>query len=84
MLVGVLAALVMTRSSNRGHLLNRYGLVLSTVYLSWTVVAKFVVDRNIDMGLDIADRNVILARGGLVFNGGSGALRASPELFIVM
>jgi len=51
MLVGVLAALVMTRSSNRGHLLNRYGLVLSTVYLSWTVFAKFIVDRNIESQL---------------------------------
>lgn len=48
LLVGVIGALVMTRSSDRGHLLNRYGLILSTLYLCWTVAAKFVVDRRIE------------------------------------
>ena len=51
LLVGVLAALVTTRESNRGHLLNRYGLVLSSLYLSWTVVAKIIADSNIEAQL---------------------------------
>lgn len=51
LLVGVLAALVMTRDTNRGHLLNRYGLVLSTVYLSWTVFAKQIANTNFEAEL---------------------------------
>lgn len=44
LLVGVVCALVMTRDSNRGHLFNRYGLILSSIYLGWTLVAKAVVE----------------------------------------
>jgi len=51
MLIGILAALVMTRETNRGHLLNRYGLIVSAVYLSWTVVAKMIVERNFETEL---------------------------------
>jgi inner membrane protein len=47
MLVGVLAALIMTRDTDRGHLVNRGGLAVSAVYLSWTVMAKVIVERNI-------------------------------------
>ena len=46
LLIGVIAALVMTRQSDRGHLINRYGLILSSVYLGWTLVAKTIVERN--------------------------------------
>jgi inner membrane protein len=45
LLIGVLAALIMTRESARGHLLNRFGLVLSSIYLCWTVAAKIMVDQ---------------------------------------
>jgi len=51
LLIGVIAAMVMTRTSDRGHLLNRYGLIVSTLYLSWTVVAKFVVDHRFESEL---------------------------------
>ena len=51
LLLGVLAALVMTRETDRGHLLNRYGLVLSSAYLIWTVFAKQVADSNIESEL---------------------------------
>ena len=44
LLVGVIAALLMTRDSDRGHLINRYGLILSSLYLGWTLVAKVVVE----------------------------------------
>lgn len=47
LLIGVLAALIMTRESARGHLLNRFGLVLSSIYLCWTVAAKIMVDQKI-------------------------------------
>jgi inner membrane protein len=51
LLVGVIAALVMTRLSDRGHLLNRYGLIISSLYLSWTLGAKLMVEQNIRNGL---------------------------------
>lgn len=44
LLIGVLAALVLTRQTARGHLLNRIGLVASSVYLGWTVIAKVIVE----------------------------------------
>ena len=44
MLLGVLTALVMTRQNHRGHLVSRAGLILSSLYLCWTVVAKTLVD----------------------------------------
>ena len=42
LLVGVIAALVMTRDNHRGHLANCAGLVLSSLYLAWTIGASFV------------------------------------------
>ncbi len=62
LLIGVIAALLMTRTSDRGHLLNRYGLIVSTLYLSWTVVAKFVVDHRLES--EIQAQNI---RHGKVF-----------------
>lgn len=41
--VGVLAALIMTRNSSRGHLINTAGVALSTLYLLWTIGAKIHV-----------------------------------------
>lgn len=40
LLVGTIAALVMTRDRDRGHMINSAGLTISTLYLGWTVVAK--------------------------------------------
>lgn len=51
LLVGVIAALVMTRRHNRGHLINRAGLLLSSAYLSWTVVAKVIVEDRLEAAL---------------------------------
>ena len=51
LLLGVIAALVMTRQNNRGHLLNRYGLMLSTIYLAWTLLAKVIVEHNVEHAL---------------------------------
>ena len=51
LLLGVVAALVMTRDSDRGHLLNRYGLMLSSLYLGWTLIAKTIVDDNVENAL---------------------------------
>jgi inner membrane protein len=41
--VGVLAALVMSRNSGRGHRINAVCLTLSTIYIAWSVAAKFHV-----------------------------------------
>ena len=46
LLIGVITALVMTRNNDRGHLFNRYALILSSVYLGWTLVAKMIVEHN--------------------------------------
>ena len=51
LLIGVIAALVMTRQSDRGHLVNRVGLILSSIYLGWTLYAKTIVERNFEAAL---------------------------------
>ena len=42
--VGVIAALVISRATGLGHTANTIGLIVSTLYLSWTVLAKFHVE----------------------------------------
>jgi len=44
LLVGVIAALVMTRDTLRGHRANAIGLALSAVYLAWSLGAKLHVE----------------------------------------
>ncbi|MFC1681510.1 metal-dependent hydrolase [Pseudomonadota bacterium] len=44
LLVGIVAALWLSRESDRGHLINRACLAISTVYLGWSVLAKTWVD----------------------------------------
>jgi inner membrane protein len=51
LLVGVIAALVMSRASDRGHLANRAGLILSSLYLSWTLAASFIVEQRFQSAL---------------------------------
>ncbi len=40
LLIGVLSTLIMSRGRGLGHAANTAGLILSTLYLSWTVIAK--------------------------------------------
>lgn len=51
LLVGVISALVMTRELPRGHLINRYGLIISSIYLAWGLVAKTIVDHQVEDAL---------------------------------
>ena len=51
LLVGVIAALAMTRDNDRGHLVNRAGLIISSVYLGWSLVAKTVVESSFSSAL---------------------------------
>ena len=44
LLVGVIGALALSREKRLGHLVNAIGLLISTLYLSWTVVAKLHVE----------------------------------------
>ncbi len=44
LLLGVVAALRLTRDTLRGHRLNHLGLALSSLYLAWTVGAKWQVE----------------------------------------
>ena len=55
LLVGVIAALVMTRDMPRGHIVNRYGLMLSSLYLAWTLAAKVVVESKFEAELEQQD-----------------------------
>ncbi len=43
LLVGVICTLIMSREKGLGHMANTVGLIVSTLYLSWTVIAKFHV-----------------------------------------
>ncbi|WP_455211569.1 metal-dependent hydrolase [Kaarinaea lacus] len=51
LLVGIIAALVMTRDSDRGHRLNQAGLMISTLYLGWSLAAKVYVQGAIEDAL---------------------------------
>jgi len=51
LLVGVIAALVMSRDSERGYRWNRAGLIVSSLYLSWTVVASFIAQHGFNSAL---------------------------------
>ena len=51
LLVGVIAALVMSRDRARGHRWNRVGLIVSSLYLSWTVVASFIAQQGFGSAL---------------------------------
>ncbi|GJL65231.1 MAG: membrane protein [Nitrospirales bacterium] len=44
LLLGVIGALVISREKGLGHTANTLGLILSTLYLSWTIVAKWHVE----------------------------------------
>lgn len=59
LLVGVLAALILSRQHPRGHRINQVGLALSTVYLAWSLGVKFYVQ-------DIARES--LARQGVNYH----------------
>lgn len=43
-------------------------------------ISTIIVDKNIGPILDMADRNVILVKGNIVFEGSSDALRADPDI----
>ena len=51
LLIGVIAALVMSRAQDRGYRWNRAGLVLSTLYLAWTVTASLIAEQRFERGL---------------------------------
>jgi len=56
LLIGVSAALLMSRQQIGGHKINNWGLMLSSFYLMWTVVAKVIVDTNVRQALQ--DQNI--------------------------
>jgi inner membrane protein len=44
LLIGFIGAMVMSREHPTGHRLNYAGLVISSLYLAWTVSAKVIID----------------------------------------
>jgi len=55
LLMGVLAALIMSRERERGHRLNRDGLIISSLYLGWTVVASVIAQQGFSSALQAQD-----------------------------
>lgn len=53
LLIGVLCALLIRRSSSLGHRLNAIGLTLSCLYLVWTASAKFYVDNVVEKSIEL-------------------------------
>jgi len=51
LLIGFISAMVMSRSQLTGHRLNQAGLVLSSLYLAWTVGAKVIIDKKAESAL---------------------------------
>ncbi len=51
LLIGFLGAMMLRRNKRIGHQLNTAGLVLSSLYLGWTVVAKVIVDQKAELAL---------------------------------
>ncbi len=45
-----------------------------------TGIAAIIVDKNFAALSELTDRNVILVKGSVVFEGSGDALRAKPEL----
>ena len=63
LLLGVIAALVVSRDSDRGHRFNQFGLILSSLYLLWTVFAKVYAENSIVDQLkaqNISDQRVFI------------------------
>lgn len=51
LLIGFIAAMVFNRQQSLGHTLNTWGLVLSSLYLGWTVAAKVIIDQKAEAAL---------------------------------
>lgn len=51
LIIGVVAAMVMSRKTSRGHAVNTVCLTLGTLYLAWSVGAKVYVDRTVRQSL---------------------------------
>ncbi|PLX94497.1 MAG: hydrolase [Desulfuromonas sp.] len=51
LLIGVISALVLSRNSDRGQLLNRAGLVVSSIYLAWSIGAQTYVTAAVERSL---------------------------------
>lgn len=54
LLVGLVAFLIPKVSQDRLHNINHMALILSTVYIGWSVVAKWHVDRNVEKALNLS------------------------------
>ncbi|NBS25698.1 MAG: metal-dependent hydrolase, partial [Gammaproteobacteria bacterium] len=56
LLIGCISAMLISRDKITGHRLNYAGLALSSIYLSWTVAAKLIVDNRAEQLLN--DENI--------------------------
>ena len=51
LLIGFISAMMLSRNKKIGHQLNTAGLVLSSLYLTWTVAAKVLVNQKAELAL---------------------------------
>ena len=51
LLIGFISAMMLSRNKKIGHQLNTVGLVLSSLYLTWTVAAKVLVNQKAELAL---------------------------------
>ena len=68
LLLGVIAALVMSRASNRGHRVNGATLTLTTFYLVWSLAAQAYVTRAVQESLSrqsVTYDNLLVTSGPL-------------------
>ncbi|MEJ2471174.1 MAG: metal-dependent hydrolase [Desulfuromonadales bacterium] len=68
LLLGVIAALVMSRTNNRGHRFNRATLTLTSCYLIWSVAAQAYVTTAVKASLDrqaVAYEQLLVSAGPL-------------------
>lgn len=56
LLIGCISAMLISRDKITGHRLNYAGLALSSIYLSWTVAAKLIVNNHAEQLLN--DENI--------------------------
>lgn len=51
LLIGIVVSLIVSRNRKMGFRINHVGLILSSIYLMWTVSAKFFVQTNFETAL---------------------------------
>ena len=66
LLAGLICALIMTRRTHRGHLINRIALAISSFYLAWSIAAQSYVTSAVSQSLaeqSVEYENLLVSAG---------------------